>query len=363
MDDAKTVVQKYLQALREGNTDKIEQLLDDGVVWHVPGDMQVSTAGLGRGKPYVRAWIESLVTTFVPKEVRIKGIILNPVQSGDEVFVTGRFRHQHATTERYFSSDFIMQFNVKNGKITRYQIFEDSDLIRKAADKTYGWHKSSVRLNGTNYGFTDTGSGEPILFVHGLFIDSCIFKHQASQLSETHRCINFDLPMKGDNGVPPQEGHLENATTNLALFIEENRLENLTIAGESQGGIIGLGLAAKIPHLVKRLILIGTTGQSGPASKSSFYSNSENTAEATTQYHKDYSNLLPSISAKTLVLVGADDHIHQREYTAELSASIKQSCFQFIEGATGNPSIEQLEATLKIIKQFLVTTDIPSIST
>jgi proline iminopeptidase len=62
---------------------------------------------------------------------------------------------------------------------------------------------------------------------------------------------------------------------------------------------------------------------------------------------------LPEIQAPTLVLAGRDDFIFPPEHQAELAAGIPGARLQILEGAGHNPQMEQLDALIDAIREFI----------
>ena len=129
------VVETYLAAFAAGRVDEIVSQLADDVVWHIDGEPGVSTVGLLQGPEQVRRWLIAFPQNFRPREFVINEIIAQH----DSVLVLGRFRHTVVSTQHTVGSDMIIHFTVTNGKIRRYQIFEDSALLASAFDADDEW--------------------------------------------------------------------------------------------------------------------------------------------------------------------------------------------------------------------------------
>ncbi len=105
--------------------------------------------------------------------------------------------------------------------------------------------------------YRDTGSGEPLIFIHGLLVDSRLWDPAVALLSDGHRCIEPDLPlgchrvpMNADADLtPPGVARL------LIDFMDELGLERATLVGNDSGGAISQLVATAHPDRVGRLIL------------------------------------------------------------------------------------------------------------
>lgn len=255
------VVQTYLAAFGGGDIDAALALMAEDVAWHVDGNVNVSTVGLLRGRAQVHQWLESFPRNFEPRLVAIDKLI----EEDGEVVAFGRFRHAVLSTNRTVGSDFMMRFSVRNGQIARYQIFEDSALLARSFDAAERWDRQEARVNGMVYAYSDRGEGPVTLFAHGLFVDRTAFDAQVAALAGTHRCIALDMPGHGESGHRPSGWTLDALADDLALMIEELSLGTVVFVGESQGGMVGIRLAARWPKLVSRLVLVGTSARAEDA--------------------------------------------------------------------------------------------------
>lgn len=116
------------------------------------------------------------------------------------------------------------------------------------------WHTDAGRMH-----YVDEGSGEPIVFVHGVPAWSYSFRDLIRRLSHTHRCVAMDHLGFGLSDKPagwpyePQAlaAHLEELITGLEL-------RNLTPVVHDWGGPLGVAYALRHPRNVARLVLFNT---------------------------------------------------------------------------------------------------------
>jgi pimeloyl-ACP methyl ester carboxylesterase len=118
-----------------------------------------------------------------------------------------------------------------------------------------------LSIQGIDYAYRDVGTGPAILFAHGLFVDHSIFNPQIACLCHQYRCILVDLPGHGESGYQSQGWTLDDLAAGMANFITHLNLEQVVFVGLSQGGMIGMRLAARFPQLVSKLILVGTSAR------------------------------------------------------------------------------------------------------
>ena len=118
-----------------------------------------------------------------------------------------------------------------------------------------------VNIQGVDYAYLEIGQGSTIVFAHGLFVDHSIFDLQIAVLQHYYHCISVDLPGHGQSGCHTQEWTLDDLTVEMAEFLNHLKLEKVVFVGLSQGGMIGLRLASRYPHLVSKLVLVGTSAR------------------------------------------------------------------------------------------------------
>ena len=122
------VVQHYLDTFFKKDVDKTLECLTEDVVWKVQGAASVPTIGLRRGRDEVRAWMALFPVNFEPLEFQVERIFEN----GDQVVITGHFKHRILSTGKEFVSDFAAICSVRDGKVSAYNFIEDSYALWKA---------------------------------------------------------------------------------------------------------------------------------------------------------------------------------------------------------------------------------------
>jgi pimeloyl-ACP methyl ester carboxylesterase len=114
-----------------------------------------------------------------------------------------------------------------------------------------------ARLSAGTVRYRDLGSGEPLLFVHGLLVNGRLWEHAAERLADGHRCIVPDFPM-GSHRVPMDADAdlTPPAVAGLvAELIESLGLERVTLVGNDSGGAVSQIVATTRSELVGRLVL------------------------------------------------------------------------------------------------------------
>ena len=116
---------------------------------------------------------------------------------------------------------------------------------------------TSVEIPQGQISYRDLGSGEPILFVHGLLVDGRLWDGVAERLTPNHRCLVVDWPMGSHKTAMSADADLSppGMVEVILAFIDALGLERVTIVGNDSGGAISQMLTAAHPERVERLIL------------------------------------------------------------------------------------------------------------
>lgn len=254
MNNPRTIVERYFAALGAKDTDAAMACVHPDAIWRVDGDPVVGTVGIIQGRDAVRAWQLRFPESFRPLDFAVDRLIAD---DGD-VVALGRFRHRVVPTGAIVDSGYAIRFTIRDGLIARYQIFEDSLLIGQAFASDSP--ARSATINGTAYGWNDHGQGQPVLFLHGLFLDRSFWSQQVEAISDGHRCIAFDMPGHGASVWRPGL-NLDAIAEDIALWIGEHCSGPVTIVGHSQGGMVAMRIAARHVSLVERLVLVNTSAR------------------------------------------------------------------------------------------------------
>lgn len=254
MTESRAIVERYFAAFGAGDIDAAMACVHPDAIWRVDGDPVVGTVGIIQGRGAVHAWQVRFPESFRPLNFAVDRLIADDT----EVVALGRFRHRVVPTGAIVDSGYAIRFTIRDGLIARYQIFEDSLLIAQAF--TSDSPVRSATINGTAYGWDDCGQGKPVMFLHGLFLDRSFWSQQVSALSQSYRCIAFDMPGHGASGWRPGLD-LDGIAEDIGLWIAEHCNAPVTIVGHSQGGMIAMLLAARHAPLVERLVLVNTSAR------------------------------------------------------------------------------------------------------
>ena len=105
--------------------------------------------------------------------------------------------------------------------------------------------------------YTEQGSGEPLILLHGNGEDGSYFTHQLPYFSRRYRVLALDT--RGHGLSPRGEGPftIRRFSEDLLQFMDEQEIPSAHILGFSDGGNIALCFALAHPERVRSLILNG----------------------------------------------------------------------------------------------------------
>lgn len=119
-------------------------------------------------------------------------------------------------------------------------------------------------VQNVNVYLVDQGSGQPILFLHGVPNTAEMWTDVVAQLSNDYRCLAPDLPGFGRSIAP---GNFDCSLENRAIFIDElveatGIASPINLVVHDHGGPYGLAWAVKYPEKVNRIVCMNTFFQS-----------------------------------------------------------------------------------------------------
>lgn len=114
----------------------------------------------------------------------------------------------------------------------------------------------ATTINGVQLYWEQTGeSGEPLVLVHGSWVDHHNWDLVVPLLSRTFRVLTYDRRGHSQSERPASQGSIREDVADLAALIDELDLAPAHIVGTSFGGSIVLRLAAERPELFRSLIV------------------------------------------------------------------------------------------------------------
>lgn len=124
----------------------------------------------------------------------------------------------------------------------------------------YPFDSHFLKLDEVRMHYVDEGTGDPMLFVHGNPTWSFYYRHLIREFSATHRCVAMDHIGCGLSDKPQDYPYLlQTHIDNAVALVQELNLRNITLCVHDWGGAIGMGVAARMPDRIKRLVVFNTS--------------------------------------------------------------------------------------------------------
>ncbi|WP_375001843.1 alpha/beta fold hydrolase [Aeromicrobium sp. CTD01-1L150] len=276
---------------------------------------------------------------------------------------------------------------------------------------------NGIRFHHTDTGPPPDRPDAPALVMgHGLLFSGWMFHHQVEALASEYRCITVDWRGQGRTPPVPASGggagrrgpryaaDMDSLTDDLVALLDHLGLERVHYAGLSMGGFVGMRLAARHPERVRSLILLDTSAGPEDPEKVKRYRllarayrwlgmrpvrkqvepimfgptllSSPRREEVVGPWMENLSAVdrsgmqaailgvtdrsavvseLGSITAPTLVIVGADDVATPVRKSEVIVAGIDDSSLAVVPEAGHSSTVEQPEAVTGLMRDFLAT--------
>ncbi len=237
--------------------------------------------------------------------------------------------------------------------------------------------------------------GPALVFIHSIGTDLRIWDEVLPHFSDDFNLIRYDLRGHGLSDAPPAPYSMGDHADDLASLTRYLQVEAAIVIGISVGGLVAMAFAAAHPEHVKALILCDTAAKIGTASMwneriaTLQHKGMDSAGEAilarwfaptyisqhAAEYHgyynmftrnsltgytatcaairdADMTEIVRSITAKTLVLCGAEDKSTPPDQGRALAELLPSARFAVVENAGHLPCIEQSDGFVSLIKPF-----------
>lgn len=263
--------------------------------------------------------------------------------------------------------------------------------------------QNDISVYGQNIHYAETGSGPPVILLHGLWGGLNEWEPIIGPLSESHRVIVMDFLGFHGSAKPDVQYHNALLSQFLAGFIEAMDLSDVTLMGHAMGANTATYTAVHHPESLRALVLVDGAGYRNPnrdlskppsegmirfrrvATGSSLESTRDllerrvddksivtdawvkgafglwvNSARAIGDMMTDGGDLteeeMREINLPTLIIWGAGDKVFSPDNAQRLKSDIDQTEVHVIEGSGHLPQIEQTDAFLDAVIPFLNST-------
>ena len=114
---------------------------------------------------------------------------------------------------------------------------------------------TTLTVNNINYALTRSGSGTPLVLLHGFTGSSVNWQHIIPSLAQSHSVIAPDILGHGSTDSPPDSHRyrMEYVAHDIVTAIRAMTTSPITLLGYSMGGRLALYIAANYPEVVNHL--------------------------------------------------------------------------------------------------------------
>lgn len=115
---------------------------------------------------------------------------------------------------------------------------------------------SELKINGNrSLRYLKTGSGDPLILMHTIRTQLDYFEEVIPQLAKHFTVYAIDLPGHGYSSIDPKASYDESYFRSAVIeFIEKLDLKEVTLVGESIGGVLALTVASQLPSRIKKVV-------------------------------------------------------------------------------------------------------------
>ncbi len=126
---------------------------------------------------------------------------------------------------------------------------------------------SFISFQGGQIYFQETGSGMPVVLLHGFLGSASVFNTVIPHLSSNFRLILIDLPGHGKSDCFGYIHRMEFMARAVNAVLDAINIKKVSIVGHSMGGYVALSLASGFPDRVLSICLLNSITFSDSAEK------------------------------------------------------------------------------------------------
>jgi len=120
---------------------------------------------------------------------------------------------------------------------------KDRIMMKERISETKAYPSKYVEIDGSRVHYVEAGSGNPILFLHGVPTSSYVWRNIMPHLSTLGRCIAPDLMGFGKSDKPDIDYTMTDHIRYIGKFIQALNLKKITFVMHGSGSIIGFDYA------------------------------------------------------------------------------------------------------------------------
>jgi len=113
-------------------------------------------------------------------------------------------------------------------------------------------------VNGRKVFAVASGSGEPVLLLHGYPQSASCWRNQIAALADNHQVVAPDWPGFGRSDPPATPQTYDNEVDRIEWLVQRLGWQRFNLCSHDYGGFLGLGYVIRHPERVLRLALLNT---------------------------------------------------------------------------------------------------------
>ncbi len=118
--------------------------------------------------------------------------------------------------------------------------------------------EKEIELEGVRVAMEVTGSGRPLILMHGWGCDHSTVRSIAATAALTHTVYNIDFPGFGASEEPAEVWGVERYTRLIEALVKSEKLESPVLVGHSFGGRVAILFASR--NKADKVILVDAAG-------------------------------------------------------------------------------------------------------
>lgn len=205
-----------------------------------------------------------------------------------------------------------------------------------------------AQIGAHSISYRESGTGPPVVFLHGWPVDSREFVRQLDDLSDAYRVIAWDAPGSGGSTDPAEGASLADWADWLAEFVRALDITDTHVAGLSWGGGLALAFAQRHPDLVRSLVLMSAyAGWGGSLSEDEAH---RRLALAMANTRRSAEEWVPAM-LDTLLPPGSSDSLEQELTTmlSEYHPAATRIALTAFAGADLRPALAEIDVPTLLI--------------